>query len=158
MDSANCAVANAAIDWFRLVSEMQETEEVQTIFGAVAAGRSLEAVTERSFIVDALEQVVEFVPDVVYQISKRIMDIYKSNLGNFATSAALESEGLLSIALALQRQDEPHRTHGLELFELLLHYNAYRAREVLMDIDRRPGAAVPMAQIGIRRRRLKRPK
>ncbi|MFZ2196659.1 MAG: ATP-binding protein [Thermodesulfovibrionales bacterium] len=152
MNSENKDVGAAALDWFRVVDELRINNDTRPVLEALADGKALETVARRSHTLDRLGDVVDDAPDLVYRISRRIVDIFKDNIGNLATSAALESETLLSIAMTLQRQEEPHRTNGLELFELLLHYTAYRVRDVLMDIDRRPGMSVAVSQIRRRRR------
>ena len=157
MNSANKDVGAAALDWFRVVDELRVNDDTRPVLEALAGGKALETLARRSHTLDRLGDVVDDAPDLVYRISRRVVDIFNDNIGNLATFAALESETLLSIAMTLQRQEEPHRTHGLELFELLLHYNAYRVRDVLMDIDRRPGMSVAVSKI-LRRRRDRRPR
>jgi hypothetical protein len=111
----------------------------------------------RAFDVTLAPDLVEDAPDLIYRVTRRVIDVYRSNLANFSTGPALESETLLSIAITLQRLEEPHKTHGLELFELLLKYNAYKVREVLMDIDRRPSTSTSIYAVR-RRRRPRRPR
>ena len=152
MNSADKDVGAAALDWFRVVDELRVNDDTRPVLEALAGGKALETLARRSYTLDRLGDIVDDAPDLVYRISRRVIDICKDNIGNLATSAALESETLLSISMTLQRQDEPHRINGLELFELLLHYNAYKVRDVLMDIDRRPGMSVPVSQIRRRRR------
>jgi hypothetical protein len=152
MDSADEHVAKAAIDWFRLLSDVELGSDTRPILEAFARGRSVEMAGSQSYALDRLSDLVDTAPELIYDIARRIIDIHKKNIGNLATSVAIDSETLISISLTLQRHPEPHRTKGLELFESLLQYNAYKVRDVLMDIDRRPGVSAPVAQLRRRRR------
>jgi hypothetical protein len=152
MDSDAEEVAAAALDWFRVVGQLAWSAEVKAVLEAFVAGRSLSSSKTKPYILDRVSDLIDDAPELVYQISSRMLDIFKGEVGDLSTSTALESETLLSIALTLQRQDEPHRSRGLELFEALLRYNAYKARDVLMDIDRRPGFSSPAAHLRRRRR------
>ncbi|GAB3490119.1 AAA family ATPase [Curvibacter fontanus] len=152
MDSTDSDTATAAIDWFRVSGELSHDAITRSILDAFADGRSLDFTRSRSHIVDSVSDLIDQAPDLVYKIAKRLLDIYKEDVGNLSTGSALDAESLVRVALTLQRQDEPHRTNGLDLFEQLLHYNAYRARDVLMDIDRRPGTSIQPTKLRRRRR------
>lgn len=153
MNSLNKDVARAAMDWFRVTGALQFDAETQSILEAFVTGNSLDIAGTRSYALDHVGDLIDQAPDLVYRVSKRLLDIFKADVGNLASNSALEAESLVSIALTLQRQEEPYRTRGLELFEQLLKYNAYKARDVLMDIDRRPGSAIPAIQLRRRRRK-----
>jgi len=68
----------------------------------------------------------------------------KNGIGSlgFGSFGSSHPVSFINIALTLQRMEEPNRTNGLALFERLIELDAYSAREALMDIDRRPGAAL----------------
>lgn len=151
MDASDKNTASAALDWFRVNEGLRLTSDSRPILEALASGRALEIAGTGSYALDRIADLVEDDPDLIYRLARRLIDAYKANLGNFSTSAPLASETLLSIAITLQRLEEPHHTRGLGLFELLLKYNAYKVREVLMDIDRRPGRSTTV--LAVRRRR-----
>jgi hypothetical protein len=152
MDALDVTIARAAMDWFRLLPGLSWDSQTRAVVDAFSKGRALTTASDRSYALDRIGDIINDAPVMVYQICDRIIEASKSDLGNIATSAALESESLLSLSLTLQRQSEPWRTKGLDLFERLLQLNAYRVREVLVDIDRRPGAAVGAAKLRRRRR------
>jgi DNA replication protein DnaC len=153
MDSSHPDAAAAAIDWFSHVNELRLDADSRLIVEAFAAGRSLEIIQINAYVLDRMSDVIDDAPDLVFEVSRRLLEVFKSEIGNLASGAALQSEAMLSIALTLQRQTEPHRSRGLDLFEQLLRYEAYKAKDVLFDIDRRPGAAIALGQLRMRRRR-----
>ena len=155
MKSDHPATGRAALDWFRINEHARLSDRNRPIFAALAEGKAIEAVRSYSFLVEALMEVIQDDPLVVYAICTRILASAGADIGNMATAVATDAEGIINIALTLQRMEEPNRTNGLTLFERLIELNAYRAREALMDVDRRPGtalSAVPRRRRGRRKR------
>jgi hypothetical protein len=145
----------AALDWFRVNEHARLSTRNRPVFAALAEGKAIESVRSYAYLVEALTDVIQDDPQLVYAICLRILESVGSELGSLAHSAAMDAEGIINIALTLQRMEEPHRTNGLSLFERLIELDAYRAREALMDVDRRPGTALsslPRRRRGRRKR------
>lgn len=157
MLSDHPATGKAALDWFRVNEHARLSTRNRPIFAALAEGKAIGAVRSYTYLVEALMEVLQDDPQLVYAICLRILESVGSDIGNMANAVAMDAEGIINIALTLQRMEEPHRTNGLILFERLIELNAYRAREALMDVDRRPGAALSSCRRRGRRKRAKQP-
>lgn len=155
MLSGHPATGKAALDWFRVNEHARLSTRNRSIFAALAEGKAIEVVRSYSYLVEALMEVIQDDPQLVYAISLRILESVGSEIGSVANAAAMDAEGIINIALTLQRMEEPHRSNGLSLFERLIELDAYRTRETLMDVDRRPGTALsslPRRRHGRRKR------
>lgn len=155
MLSDHPATGKAALDWFRVNEHARLSTRNRSIFAALAEGKAIEAVRSYSYLVEALMEVIQDDPQLVHAICLRILESVGLAIGSVANAAAMDAEGIINIALTLQRMEEPHRTNGLSLFERLIELDAYRAREALMDVDRRPGTALsslPRRRRGRRKR------
>jgi len=157
MLSGHTATGKAAIAWFGVNEHARLSTRNRPIFAALAEGKAIGAVRSYTHLVEALMEVIQDDPRLVYAICLRILESVGSDIGSMANAVAMDAEGIINIALTLQRMEEPHRSNGLTLFERLIELNAYRAREALMDVDRRPGTA-PSSQPRRRRGRRKRAK
>jgi hypothetical protein len=137
--SPDKALSHSAIDLFRVWKEVTFSDETRPIFEAVRDGNWHNATHSQTFLLEALAEIFDDAPQIVFDICQKVIAGSRDDLGNLASGAVLDSENLINIALSLQRLSEPHKSNGLVLFEQLVEHEAYRAREVLADIDRRPG-------------------
>lgn len=153
MQSDSREPAAAALQWFSRLKELRIDVDSRPVLMAFATGKALATVDVGTQVLERMIDVLDDDPALVGDVAQRLIDRFKAEIGSLASGAALHSEYLLSIALTLQRLQDPYRSKGLDLFEQLLRYEAYRARDVLRDIDRRPGASVSEAQLRPRRRR-----
>jgi hypothetical protein len=153
MDCSNSGVAAAAMEWFIRVPVLRLDADTRPVLETFASGSSIEATKIEGRVLDRIADLIDDAPTLVYDVASRVLNIVKTEIGNLATASALLSENLLSIALTLQREDEPHRSRGLELFEQLLRYEAYKAQDILFELDRRPGTALSPSDLRPRRRR-----
>jgi hypothetical protein len=146
-------VSRAAMDWYRLSGGLSWDSKTRPVLEATYSGSAAFLCEDDSYLLDRISDVIDDAPDFVAAICEKIIDARNSNLGNFASSAVMEAETLLSISLTLQRQPEPSKSKGLDLFEKLQAANAYKVREVLVEIDRRPTGGSPQSALRRRRRR-----
>jgi hypothetical protein len=151
--SQNALVGRAAMDFYRRNQTVSLNDTTRSIVLATIDGKAIETVRSHGSLLEVAAELLDDDPELVNRICCRILDSSGANLGNLASAAALDSEGFIAIAMSLQRLSEPHRTNGISLFERLIEHDSYRAREVLMDVDRRPGHSAPPRQSARRRRR-----
>lgn len=100
-------------------------------------------------IIDLMQDLIPLHNEVVYKLSKLIIEKYKTELVDMRLGLPYEAGGLVDIALTLQRQEGNERLWGVELFEKLLAIDYGMATNAIIEIDSRP---VNVSQ-AIRRRR-----
>lgn len=157
MRSASPDTRKAALDWFRVNDHARLSASNRPIFEVLAETDAVKAVRSHSYLVEALADVIQDDPQIVCTICMKILDAVGTEVGSLAHSAAMDAEGIINIAMTMQRMDEPHRADGLTLFERLIELDAYRARDALQEVDRRPGTALhflPRRRRGRRKKRI----
>lgn len=88
-------------------------------------------------LIEAMELCIDVAPDLVCQVSQKILEVGVSKLQSPASFLAFYAVTLTNIALTLHRMPV-YRQVGLELFENLLSLNLREARVALEILDRKP--------------------
>ena len=89
-------------------------------------------------LVEGIMDYTTIEPEIVGDISSRVIDVGKSEIMNPGSRYSMVAEPIVSIALTLHRMQEPHRSTGLNLFEQLIESNIPDARQALDLLDRKP--------------------
>ena len=89
----------------------------------------------------SIEPFVHLEPELVLDLTTRLLDVYEQG-GTERTGRSLDlaDDSLDSIAMTLQRMDEPLRSAGLDLFERLLEFGFAAPTQTLHEVDARPNA------------------
>jgi hypothetical protein len=153
---ADDEVARALFDLFRVAHEFQPDPFARRILESVFSHRLNWKSKHHTFLVERLLDVLPDHAELVSRVADELVKVFGKDLANLSTSRAAYTPSMISIALTLQRQTEPLRTRGLDLFEALLNLEAYQVRDVLAEIDRRPQTGAARSIARVRRKRMRR--
>jgi hypothetical protein len=128
---------SAVIDLFRLIDDIAPDAESIRILEAIAKQIPFQDSFNSTFVVERLQTLLPHEATLVARIAKALVARWREELGDIRTGTASIAPELVDIAITLHRLGPETRVVGIELFEELLHVNAYTARETLGQIDNR---------------------
>ena len=89
------------------------------------------------FMVRDLATLTVHMPDVMANVASQIIDSLEGDLSDFSKAGAGEAPDLIQVAITLHNLHS-YRKVGLDLFERLLEFNAYKVRDALRKVDPHP--------------------
>jgi hypothetical protein len=136
-------VQKAVSDLFRMTKEMPGDEHTRKLLDGLCAYPEVLSRGNANFLVKHLEGLVTSEPQRVYRVCSVILEQIGHKIADVQTSWSLRAGNLVDIALLLQRLGDNNRQNGLALFERLLELDTPNARDILIQLDRRPRHAIP---------------
>lgn len=127
----------SVFDVFRLVEEITPDPSWVALLAAIEANLAGAPKVNARFVVDRLQTLLPHHALLVAKIAKRLVETWRDDLGDSKTETAGSASELVDLAITLHRIGDDTRVIGLELFEQLVEYQAYSARETLEQIDNR---------------------
>lgn len=107
-------------------------------------------------LLDNCLQLTTWYPEQVFVVCMQLVEEYGKEIKDLRTSRIELAGPLVDIAIRLQRLNEPARSWGLELFELLIRHDVPDAKALLSALDRRIDSSSRVPQIALPRRRRRR--
>jgi len=144
---------DAIVDVFRLIEELRPDPETLAFMHALANSNIELREAPSTFIIERLQSLLPHAATDVGTIAQKLVDAWKNQLGDARTSVSMSAPELTDLSLTLHRLDGPARELGVSIFEALIDFDAYGARDTLAEIDGRFGIATSMARQRIARRR-----
>jgi hypothetical protein len=134
---ADESLANAWLSVFRH-TELLVDQHTHQLLDALAASPHVLRCGHSGFLVDRLKDLLQESTEAqrVCRIATALLEECGPEVGDFRTAWSASAGDLVDIALTLQRL-EATRTCGLDLFERLMDFNAYKVAESLTELDRR---------------------
>lgn len=146
----------AVVDIFRLADDLRPDPTTLALMTALAnADADLRGIPS-TFIVEKLQTLLPHGAADIGKIAQKLVDAWRLDLGDTRTATSSSAPELTDLALTLHRLGGPMREVGVSIFEALIDFDAYGARETLVEIDGRFGVAGTEARQRIARRRARR--
>jgi nucleoside phosphorylase len=142
LPQADDAVARAIMQVFLAANQLPPDEETHRLLQALVEYPGPIAVGEEGWFLERLEGLLPNEAELVFKLSREVVRRRSQELGSIQTGWALHAASLTTIAITLQRLEEPFREMGLELFEGLLDIHLPDAEATLREIDQRPPGAI----------------
>jgi len=134
---ADDKVQNAVSGVYHLTKTLIPDDYTELLLDALYEYPAILRQRDTEFLLEHLEKQVLRMPEPICRICNAYLDEIAQDIADplsYMSSAA----SLVSIALNLQRSDEPYRSQGLELFERMLALDVYDAKKTLRELDNRP--------------------
>ncbi|MEK8019388.1 MAG: ATP-binding protein [Candidatus Parabeggiatoa sp.] len=135
---ADDQVQNAVSGVYHLTKTLIPDDYTELLLDALYEYPAMLRQRNSEFLLEHLEKHVLTMPKQIYQICNAYLNEIGQDIANPQMSYMSSAASLVSIALNLQRSDEPYRSEGLALFERMLALDVYDARETLIKLDNRP--------------------
>jgi hypothetical protein len=138
---------------FPLSNRLAVDKATHRLLETLAAHPRVLASARQGWFIEALEALLPNEAEAVYKLCREVVRLYSGEFGSIQTAWAMHAANLTTVAITLQRLEEPYRGMGLELFEALLDIGLPDADATLRELDRRlpqPGMPRPRR---LRRRR-----
>ncbi|MBW0152120.1 MAG: hypothetical protein KXJ53_13005 [Phenylobacterium sp.] len=149
---------SAITDVFRLTDELRPDPTTLAFMKGLADPNVDLRGVPSTFVVERLQSLLPHAASDVGAIAQKLVDSWKADLGDTRTSASMSAPELTDLALTLHRLGGTSREVGVSIFEALIDFDAYGARETLAEIDGRFGVAdISAARQRMARRRARRP-
>ncbi len=148
---ADESIADAIMSSFVSNDKAFADDESRRVLEAILANETMLKVRADHWLVEYLEELVKFEPDLVHQVCSRVVSLHGSAIGDFRTSLATCASSITNIAITLQRLGTEFREKGLALFEDLIANGVPEAQATLLELDRRP-VSLPAVVHGPRKR------
>lgn len=88
------------------------------------------------YVVERLGTLLPHHADIVARIATQLIQLWRDKLANVGSSIVSAGQEMTDLAITLHRT-EGTKLQGLQMFEQLIEIDAYQAREVLDELDRR---------------------
>ena len=143
----------AACEVFRLADTLSPDPPTISLLSAIERSPERVPHSHASLMVERMGTLLPFEALLVARVARGLLQVWRDQLGDTQTDAALAAPDLIHVALTLHRLGPETREIGTDLFEQLLAIDAWEARQVLDELDNRF-----RDQATRRRRRLPRPR
>jgi nucleoside phosphorylase len=144
----------AAMDVFRVTDELVPDASTVELLRALADPSTDMSAAPSSFVIERLQALLPHEAELIAKIAERLVDAWRSELGDIRTGTATAAPQLTDLALTLHRLGGVSRRSGVMLFEAMIEIDAYGARSTLAEIDGRFGShQITARQRLVRRRR-----
>lgn len=134
--------------------------EIESLENDASTVRLLTAIAEHieqapapleTYVVERLQGLLPSHADLVARISKRLVQLWRNQLTEVGSLMVTAGQEMMDVALTLHRISGVE-LDGLQIFEQLLEIDAYQAREVLNQIDRRVALNVSRSRPRLKRK------
>jgi hypothetical protein len=133
-------VSRALIQVVSLTEDLPPDDATHRVLAALVQHPHHLAEAGNGWFIERFESLLPNEAAAIYELCREIVRLHKDDLGSIHTRWAAHTANLTTIALTLQRLDQPYREMGLELFESLLELHFSDAEATLRELDGRPGA------------------
>lgn len=125
------------MDVFRVTDELIPDETVISLLRKLAAPSTDLSMAPADFVVDRLQSLLPYEPELVAAISLKLVEVWKGELSDIRTRTSIVAPQLTDLALTLHRLGGSSRKSGVDLFEAMIEIDAYGAKSTLDEIDGR---------------------
>lgn len=133
-------VVAAVMDIFRVIDELVAEPSTLELLRALADPSVDMSAAPSHFVVQRLQALLPNEAGLITIIAEKLVDAWRSELGDMRTATAAAAPQLTDLALTLHRLGGCFRQSGVALFEAMIEIDAYGARETLAEIDGRFGS------------------
>jgi hypothetical protein len=136
---ADGSVAVALRLVFAKTDPLPTDDYTRLLLQALLAHPEIAFAREPTFLVDRLKDLLRegWEPELIHGVVATVLERAGMKLSDMRTAWPVHAGDLVEIALTLHRMPET-RSRGLELFEKLMHLDAYGIEDRLSILDRRP--------------------
>jgi hypothetical protein len=134
------AVSFVLIQLISLANDLPPDDATHRVLAALGQHPHHLAEADNGWFMERFEALLPNEAEAVYKLCREIVRLQRDALGSIRTAWAAHAANLTTIALTLQRLDQPYREMGLELFESLLELHLPDTEATLRELDRRPEA------------------
>ena len=132
---------SAILDVFRVCDELAPEPVTLRFLEALAQPDTDLRGAPSIFMVEKLQSLIPYASDYVGALALKLIEIWRNDLNDIRTAAALDAQQLMDIAITLHRQGGKERQTAITIFESLIEIDALGVRDTLNEIDSRPSAS-----------------
>jgi len=147
-------ISKAIVGAFHRSGRLSGDRATRSLLEAMAEHSVLKRAAPDHNLLEGLVDIVSSCPENAYRIAVEIIESVGTDLGDTRTRWPGDVASLIHVSVALQRQGEPWRAKGLELFERMLEVEADGIHSVLDELDGKVRPAI--APLPRRLRRVRR--
>ena len=155
MGGNDLGVWTAVSELFRVLDELTPDPATGSLLEAIAARPRPVPDCNAVFIAERLQTLLPHEGVLVARVARGLIQDWGKSLGDGRSQAALAARALVDLAVTLHQLGPETREFGTELFERLLEFDAWEARQTQDEIDSRflEKAKAPRRRLPRRRRR-----
>lgn len=136
---------------FGAVDKLEQDSNTLRLLNCIAQNIHEAPAPTEPYLVERLSGLLPIHAALVAAIASQLIQLWRDKLSNMGSSLVMAGQEMIDLAITLHRT-EGTELSGLQMFEQLVEIDAYQAREVLDEIDRRLRNGVKAGRPRLKRR------